>query len=56
MQFIIEEWIDGYSNCGTKIQTAAIKNQVNALNKNSNNYYQLMRTNNLWFIAKVEAK
>lgn len=51
--FIIEQWIGGYSNCGTKIKTAAIKNQLNLLNKTSQNYYQLVCTNGLWFIAKV---
>lgn len=53
--FIIEEWIGGYSNCGTKIKTAAIKNQVDVLNRTCQNEYQLVRRSGLWFIAKAGA-
>jgi hypothetical protein len=54
--FIIKQWINGYSNCGTKIKTAAIKKQVNWLNNNTSQYYELIRNNGLWFIAEVKDK
>jgi hypothetical protein len=54
--FIIKQWINGYSNCGTKIKTAAIKKQVDWLNNNTSQYYELIRNNGLWLIAEVKEK
>jgi hypothetical protein len=49
----IQEWINGYSNCGTKIQTAAIKNELQRLQEqHPERNYQLVRQDRLWFIAE----
>jgi len=46
-------WIDGYSNAGSKIKTASLKNQLALLQERypEKNYY-LVRTNRRWFIAE----
>jgi hypothetical protein len=51
MSRTIVTWIDGYSNCGTRIKTAPIKEalaQFQALYPERK--YQLTRHNGLWFI------
>lgn len=54
-RIVIDEWIDGYSNCGTKIKTAAIKSKLYKLNETSQFDFQLVSRNGLWFIARVVA-
>jgi hypothetical protein len=46
-------WIDGYSNSGSKIKTASLKNQLALLQARypEKNYY-LRRANRRWFIAE----
>jgi hypothetical protein len=46
-------WIDGYSNSGSKIKTASLKNQLALLQARypEKNYY-LTRANRRWFIAE----
>jgi hypothetical protein len=49
-------WINGYSNCGTKIKTAAIKNELQRLQAQyPERNYQLVLQDRLWFIAEGEA-
>jgi hypothetical protein len=49
--------INGYSNCGTKIKTAAIKQELQRLQtQHPERNYQLVRQDRLWFIAEGEAK
>jgi hypothetical protein len=52
MEFHFSDWIDGYSNCGTKIKTHAIKS---ALRKFQAKYperdYDLIQHKGLWYIA-----
>lgn len=46
-------WIDGYSNCGTKIKTAAIKSALKQFQeKYPEQNYELLLNKGLWFIAK----
>ena len=50
---MINEWIDGYSNCGTKIQTAAIKSALKQFQiKYPERNYHLVIKNRLWFIEQ----
>jgi hypothetical protein len=53
----INFWINGYSNCGTKIKTASLKAELKRLQENHpERNYQLVRQGRLWFIAEGEAK
>jgi hypothetical protein len=46
-------WIDGYSNCGTKIKTAAIKTALKQFQeKYPNQNYELLQSEGLWFIGR----
>lgn len=46
-------WIDGYSNIGSKIKTASLKNQLVLLQKRyPEKNYHLVRANRRWFIAE----
>lgn len=51
----IERWIDGYSNCGTKVKTAAIKQELASLQaRHPEKNYELTRENGLWYISENE--
>jgi hypothetical protein len=53
----INFWINGYSNCGTKIKTAAIKQELQRLQtQHPERNYQLVRQDRLWFIAEGGVK
>jgi hypothetical protein len=52
-----ELWIDGYSNCGTRIKTAAIKSALQQFQqKYPERNYELQKSGGFWFIKRVEAK
>jgi hypothetical protein len=49
----VELWIDGYSNSGTRIQTAALKTALEQFQeKYPERKYILIRRNELWFIGR----
>ena len=49
-------WLDGYSNCGTKIKTASIKQALADFQKKyPEKQYTLQRQQGLWYIVS-EAK
>lgn len=53
----IERWIDGYSNCGTKVKTAAIKQELASLQaRYPGKNYELTRENGLWYLSENEEK
>jgi hypothetical protein len=52
---VIQLWIDGYSNAGSKIKTAGLKNQLVQFQKQyPEKNYQLVRRGGKWFIAEEE--
>ena len=52
---VIQFWIDGYSNSGTRIKTAAIKSALQQFQqKYPERNYQLVTREGKWFIAEGE--
>lgn len=53
----IELWIDGYSNCGVKIRTNALKaSLIEFQNKYPERRYELKRVKGLWYISQGAKK
>ena len=53
---MFELWIDGYSNCGTRIKTAAIKSELQQLQqKYPERNYELQKSGGFWFIKRKES-
>ena len=49
----IEQWIDGYSNCGTKVKTASIKAELALLQaRYPERKYELIFTDRKWYLAE----
>lgn len=56
---MIEQWIDGYSNCGTKIKTIGAKNALKQLQEKypEKNYnFSWKWKEQLWYIEEREAE